>query len=185
MKNLKFPVTLILFLLFSFSNAQKFGVVDSKAVLSKMPQYKEAEARLEAQIDTWKTELQGIQSEYEKKKSALDNERVLLVGEQLKQREKEVADLDKNVKTTTSLRFGLTGEVAQLRKNLAVPFEDQIRKAVETVSEKNGLATVIDKTDNNVIYLEKKYDYTEKVLDILLNRTPEPEKIEKPSKKKR
>ncbi|MBK1896177.1 OmpH family outer membrane protein [Chryseobacterium paridis] len=185
MKNLKLPVTLILLLLFSFSKAQKFGVVDSRTILGKMPQYKEAEARLNAQIETWKTELQNIESEYEKKKSALDNERVLLVGDQLKQREKEVADLDKNIKTTTSLRFGVNGEVAQLRKNLAVPFEDQISKAVEAVSEKNGLATVIDKQDSNVIYLEKKYDYTEKVLDILLNRTPEPEKIEKPSKKKR
>lgn len=185
MKNFKWAATLILFLLFGFNKAQKLGVVDTNAILNKMPQYKEAEARLNAQIDTWKTELQSIQSEYEKKKSALENERVLLVGDQLKQREKEVADLDKNIKTTTSLRFGTTGEINQLRKNLAVPFEDQIHNAVLAVSEKNSLGTVIDKKDSNVIYLEKKYDYTEKVLDILLNRTPQPEKIENTPKKKK
>ncbi|MBT2619898.1 OmpH family outer membrane protein [Chryseobacterium sp. ISL-6] len=183
MKNFKIAVTFGLFLLFGFTNAQKIGVIDTRAILDKMPQYKEAEARLNAQIDTWKSELLAIQTEYAKKKSALDNERVLLVGDQLKQREKEVADLDKNIKTTTSLRFGNNGEVSQLKKNLAVPFEEQIHNAVMTVSEKNGLGTIIDKKDSNVLYHEKKFDYTEKVLDILLNRTPEPEKKDSPTKK--
>lgn len=183
MKKFKFAFTLVLFLLFAFGNAQKIGIVDGKAILNKLPQYKEAEARLNAQIDTWKSELQSLQSEYAKKKSALDNEKVLLVGDQLKQREKEVADLDKNIKTTTSLRFGTTGEVAQLKKNLAVPFEEQIHNAMLAVSEKNGLGAIIDKKDRNVLYLEKKYDYTEKVLDILLNRTPAVDEKEKPVKK--
>lgn len=185
MKNFKFAVTFVLFFFFAFSNAQKMGVVDGKAILDKLPQYKEAEARLNAQIDTWTSELQALQSEYAKKKSALENEKVLLIGDQLKQREKEVADLDKNIKTTTSLRFGTTGEVAQLKKNLALPFEGQIQSAMLTVSEKNGLGTLIDKKENNVLYHEKKYDYTEKVLDILLNRTPEPEKKEIPASKRK
>nr|WP_323136708.1 OmpH family outer membrane protein [Chryseobacterium sp. MMS21-Ot14] len=67
MKNLKIIFTCILFLLFSFTNAQKVGVVDTEYILDKMPQYKEAEARLNSQIDTWQSELQSLQAEYEKK----------------------------------------------------------------------------------------------------------------------
>jgi outer membrane protein len=166
----------LVLLLFGFGKAQKFGVVDTQEILSKMPQYKEAEARLNAQIDTWQTELQTMQSEYEKKKSAFENERVLLIGDQLKLREKEVTDLEKNIKTTTSLRFGNNGEIAKLRTNLVVPFQDQIWNAVKTMAEKNGLGTVLDKTRDNVIYLQPRFDYTEKVLAILI-------KEDKPSKK--
>ncbi|WP_261510157.1 OmpH family outer membrane protein [Chryseobacterium paludis] len=172
MKNFKIIFTFVLFLLFGFSNAQKIGVVDTEYILNKLPQYKEAEARLNSQIDTWQSELQNLNSEYEKKRSAFENERVLLVGDQLKLREKEVMDLDKNIKTTTSLRFGTNGEITKLRSNLVEPFQDQIWGAVKTMSEKNGLGIVLDKSNNNnVIFLLPRYDYTDKVLTILLKGT--------------
>ncbi|ASW75650.1 molecular chaperone Skp [Chryseobacterium piperi] len=183
MKNFKIIFTFVLFLLFSFSNAQKIGVVDTEYILNKLPQYKEAEARLNSQIDTWQSELQSLQSEYEKKRSAFENERVLLVGDQLKLREKEVMDLDKNIKTTTSLRFGTSGEITKLRSNLVQPFQDQIWNAIKTMSEKNGLGIVLDKSNNiSVIFLQKRYDYTDKVLDILLKGTEKNEKTNKSKK---
>ncbi|MCW3170178.1 OmpH family outer membrane protein [Chryseobacterium sp. 09-1422] len=177
MKNFKTLFTFTLLLLFGISNAQKIGVVDTDYILNMMPQYKEAEARLNSQIDTWEQELQSLQAEYEKKRSAFENEKVLLVGDQLKLREKEVLDLEKNIKTTTSLRFGKTGEIHQLRANLVEPFQDQIYAAIRTMVQKNGLGIVLDKSnDINVISLEKRYDYTDKVLAILMKDTEEKDK---------
>ncbi|WP_370900558.1 OmpH family outer membrane protein [Chryseobacterium gossypii] len=184
MKNFKILFTLIVCLLFGSGNAQKIGVVDTEYILNKLPQYKEAEARLNSQIDTWQSELQNMQSEYEKKKSAFENERVLLIGDQLKLREKEVMDLEKNIKTTTSLRFGANGEIAKLRTNLVQPFQDQIWGAIKTMSEKNGLGIVLDKTNNNVLFLQKRFDYSDKVLDILLKGTEKAEKKGKTNNKK-
>ncbi|EJL70869.1 OmpH family outer membrane protein [Chryseobacterium populi] len=183
MKNFKIVFTFVLFLLFSFSNAQKIGVVDTEYILNKLPQYKEAEARLNAQIDTWQSELQNLQAEYEKKRSAFENERVLLVGDQLKLREKEVMDLDKNIKTTTSLRFGANGEITKLRSNLVEPFQDEIYSAIRAVVDKNGLGIVLDKNKDNVISHLPRYDYTDKVLDILLKGSDKKEKTNSKGKK--
>lgn len=184
MKNFKITLTFVLLLLFGLGNAQKIGVVDTNEILNKLPQYKEAEARLNAQIDTWQSELQNMQSEYERKKAAFESEKVLLIGDQLKLREKEVVDLDKNIKTTTSLRFGANGEITKLRTNLVLPFQDQIWGAIKTMSEKNGLGIVLDKSNNiSVIFLQGKYDYTEKVLTILLKGTDKKEKTTNKSKK--
>lgn len=172
MKNSRIIFTFVLLLSFGLSNAQKIGVVDTEYILNKLPQYKEAEARLNSQIDTWQSELQNLNSEYEKKRSAFENERVLLVGDQLKLREKEVMDLEKNIKTTTSLRFGTNGEITKLRSNLVLPFQDQIWNAIKTMSEKNGLGIVLDKANNNnVLFLLPRYDYTDKVLTILLKES--------------
>ncbi|KFF14644.1 molecular chaperone Skp [Chryseobacterium soli] len=184
MKNFKFIFTFVFLLLFGVSNAQKIGVVDTEYILNKLPQYKEAEARLNSQIDTWQSELQNLQSEFERKKAAFESEKVLLIGDQLKLREKEVMDLDKNVKTTTSLRFGANGEITKLRTNLVQPFQDQIWTAIKTMSEKNGLGIVLDKSNNiSVIFLQKRYDYTDKVLDVLLKGTDKKEKTNSKSKK--
>jgi outer membrane protein len=168
MKSIAKILSLVCFCLFISMNAQKAGVVDTEYILNKIPDYLDAKNRLDAQIDTWQKELQNLQSQYEKKRSAFENEKVLLVGDQLKLREKEVMDLEKSLKSTTSLRFGTNGEIATLRANLVQPFQDQIWTAVEAMSIKNGLGIVLDKNQNNVIFLQKKADYTDKVLDIIL-----------------
>ena len=163
----------LLFFIFSGTlSAQKIGVVDTDYILSKMPQYKEAQDRLNEQIASWQTEIQTLQSDFDKKKLLLENERVLLVGEQLKQRQKEVDDLDKKIKSMINNRFGTLGEINNARSNLTKPFQDQIWNAIRTVSEKNSLGIVLDKSNNiSVIFLEKRYDYTDKVLDLLLKNS--------------
>ena len=106
----------LLFFIFSGAlHAQKIGVVDTDYILSKMPQYKEAQDRLNEQIASWQTEIQNLQSDFDKKKLLLENERVLLVGEQLKQRQKEVDDLDKKIKSMINNRFGTLGEINNAR----------------------------------------------------------------------
>ena len=171
MKNLKL-FSVFLLLCAGFMNAQKIGVVDTNYILSKLPQYKAAEERLNSQITNWQTEIQTLQSEFDKKKLLLENERVLLVGDQLKQRQKEVDDLNKKIKTMINNRFGSMGEINNARSNLTKPFQDQIWGAIKTVSEKNSLGIVLDKSNNiSVIFLEKRYDYTDKVLDLLLKNS--------------
>lgn len=170
MKNLNPAFTFILFLVFNLNYAQKTGFVDIQYILGKIPSYNEAEARLNAQIDTWQSELQNLQTDYEKKKSAFENEKVLLTEGQLKYREKEIMELEKNIKTTTSLRFGANGEITTLRKNLVIPFEDQIYSAITIVAEKNGLSAIQNK-DHSILYLQKRFDYTDKVLEILLSQS--------------
>lgn len=173
MKIIKSLSVLLLFTAMN-ANAQKIGVVDTNYVLGKLPQYKEAEDRLNKLIAGWQTEIQTLQSEYEKKKATLENERVLLVGDQLKQREKEVDDLDKKIKGILSSRFGTKGEINNSRENLAKPFQDLIWNAIKTVQEKNSLGIILDKNENNVLFLDKKYDYTEKVVNLLVkNNTSE------------
>ncbi|MBB5333874.1 OmpH family outer membrane protein [Chryseobacterium koreense] len=169
------PTRILAILLLVFSTsvfAQKIGVVDTDYILSKLPQYKEAQSRLDAQITSWQTEIQTLQTEYDNKKAALENEKVLLVGDQLKQRQKEVDDLDKKIKAMINNRFGALGEINNARSTMTKPFQDQIWNAIKTVSEKNSLGIVLDKSNNiSVIFLDKKYDYTDKVLDLLLKNS--------------
>jgi len=156
-----------------FIKAQKIGVIDTNYILAKLPQYKDAENRLNSQISQWQSDLQKIQSEYENKKAAFESEKILLVGDQLKLREKEVTDLEANIRNTINGRFGTNGEIDQLRASLTKPFQDQIWTSIKTVSEKNNLGIVIDKSNAaSVLFLDKRYDYTDNVLDLLAKNLP-------------
>ncbi|MGV4414620.1 OmpH family outer membrane protein [Chryseobacterium sp. T1] len=152
----------------AFVKAQKIGVIDTNYILAKLPQYKDAENRLNSQISQWQGDLQRLQSEYENRKAAFDSEKILLVGDQLKLREKEVTDLETNIRNTINGRFGTNGEIDQLRASLTKPFQDQIWTSIKTISEKNNLGIVLDKSNGaSVLFLDKKYDYTDNVLDLL------------------
>ncbi len=109
MKNLRL-LSIFLIIFSAGLSAQKIGVVDTNYILNKLPQYKDAEARLNSQITSWQAEIQALQTEYEKKKLSFENEKELLVGDQLKQREKEENDLDKKIKSMINNRFGAMGE---------------------------------------------------------------------------
>ena len=164
----KLAIFVTVFFAIAHIYAQKIGVVDTNYILSKLPQYKEAESRLNSQISQWQSDLQKLQADYERKREAFENEKVLLVGEQLKMREKEVVDMEASIRNTVGARFGSNGEVNQLRSNLTKPFQDQIWNAIKTVSTKNNLGIVLDKSNNiSVIFLDKKYDYTDAVLSLL------------------
>lgn len=184
----KFHLFIVALIVFATNaNAQKIGVVDTDYILSKMPEYKDAETRLNQQIANWQTEIQVLQSDFEKKKATLENEKVLLIGDQLKIRQKEVDDLDKKLKTMINNRFGSMGEMNNARATLTKPFQDQIWNAIKTVSEKNTLGIVLDKSNNiSVIFLDKRYDYTDKVLDLLLKNSGsgKNENIQKEKKRK-
>lgn len=184
MKNLRL-LLIFSFFVSSFSYAQKIGVVDTNYILSKMPQYIEAEAKLNQQIQSWEKEIQQLQSEYQDKKATFENEKVLLIGDQLKAREKEVKDLEKKVNDMVKTKFGTDGEINKTRSNLTKPFQDQIWNAIKTVVEKNSLGIVLDKSNNiSVLFLDNKFDYTDKVLDILLGRNAKSNK-EKNTKKRK
>lgn len=171
MKRLSLIITV--FLLSLQIQAQKIGVVDTNYILSKLPQYREAETRLNTQVSQWQSDLQKMQDEYERKREAFENEKVLLVGDQLKLREKEVVDMEASIRNTIGARFGTNGEVNQMRSNLTKPYQDQIWNAIKTVSTKNNLGIVLDKSNNiSVIFLDKKYDYTDAVLSLLVKTLP-------------
>ena len=158
---------------FVVSSAQKIGVVDSDFILKSLPEYKEADERFNKQIRYWQMQLDSLQSNYNKKKELFENERILLVGEQLKTREKEVADLEKKVQTHLREKFTAQGEINTFRAKVVQPFQEKVWNAIRTIAEKNDLGIILDRSsDSSVLFTDKRYDYTKLVLDLLMRDNP-------------
>ena len=170
---------------FVVSSAQKIGVVDSDFILKSLPEYKEADERFNKQIKYWQMQLDSLQSNYNKKKELFDNERILLVGEQLKTREKEVADLEKKVQAHLKEKFTAQGEINTFRAKVVQPFQEKVWNAIRTIAEKNDLGIILDRSsDSSVLFTDKRYDYTKMVLDLLMRDNSKDGEKEKNNSKK-
>ena len=160
---------LILALLGNFSlMAQKFGYVDTDFILSKMPEYGEAQAEINKLSMSWQDEIRGKYKEIEAMYSALKAEEVLLTAEMQEERLAEIAALENEVKEYQKKVFGFEGLFFLKKKELIKPVQDKVFDAVAKVAKDKRLQIVFDKSGDLVmIYTDPIHDYTDYVLEEL------------------
>ncbi len=155
--------TLLLF--FGLANAQKMGYVDTQYILKQMPQYQQAEQRLNAEVQRWKDEIKNQQSKLEKMRVSFENEKVLLTEEQQKTKLAAIDSTEKNLNEFIDKKFGTNGESTNLRYNLAKPVQDQIWNAINAVAAKDKYNFIFDKSSDLImVFTDSKYDLTDRVL---------------------
>ncbi len=142
--------------------------MDTQYILSKMPEYKEAQAEIEKLAKGWEVEIQELYSEVEGMEVALKAEEVLLTQDM---REDRIAEIDrkwKEVKEYQQQIFGFDGLYFLKKKELVKPVQDEVFDAVERVAKNNRLQIVFDKSGDLVmIYTDPIHDYTDFVLEDL------------------
>ena len=169
---------ILLVTLFSFATSlfgQRFGYVDTDYVLQSLPQYADAQTRLDAQAANWATEIANHQATLENLLSEFQAEKILLTKEQVAEREQQITDQRKLISDLQEQRYGPQGDIISVRRNLVKPIQDQIWNAVKTVAERRKYSFVFDKgSDLVMLYSDPKYDISEEVLRMILPEGQEP-----------
>ena len=161
-------VTLCAFLTSPATFGQKFGYINTEYVLSKMPEYQEAQSEIQQLATQWQEEIQGMQLEIDDLYSELKAEEVLLTAEMRRERTEAIQQQEETLKEYQQKVFGFEGLYFLKKQELIKPIQDQVFDAVEKVAEENKLQIVFDKSGDLVmIYTNPIHDYTDYVLDEL------------------
>ena len=148
--------------------AQKFGYVDTDYVLSKMPEYKEAQGEIDKLSQGWQEEILSMSKDIEAMYNELQAEEVLLTAEMKKDRLDNITKKENELKEYQKKIFGFDGLFFLKKKELVKPVQDQIFEAIERVCKEQRLAIMFDKAGDLVmIYTDPRHDYTDYVLDEL------------------
>lgn len=166
MKKIKFIFILTFGLLIAnFTNAQKFGFVDSKFILSQLPEYKKAEKELDALSVGWQKEIEKMYGEIEKMYKEYQAEEILLTKEMRVERQDAIIKREKEVKEYQNKIFGYEGLLFLKRQELVKPAQDKVFEACESIARSKKLQIVFDKSSDLVmIYMNPMHDYTDYVL---------------------
>jgi outer membrane protein len=101
-----------LFLLFAglFSaHAQKYCIIDSKYILEKVPDYKNAQDQLDAMSKNWQAEVDNKMKDVDRMYKSYQAERAMLNDDMRKKREDEIMNKEKNAKDLQKQYFGYDG----------------------------------------------------------------------------
>ncbi|MEZ4801033.1 MAG: OmpH family outer membrane protein [Flavobacteriales bacterium] len=147
------------------SNAQKFGYVDSKYILSHIPEYQQAQATINKLSSDWQAEIERKYEVIAKLEEAYQAEKILLTADMRQKREQEIAEKKQEAKDFQKAKFGVDGELFQKREELIKPIQEQIYEAIQEVATQSALMAIFDKANHsNLLYSNPKYDYSDKVL---------------------
>ena len=109
--------------------SQKYAFIDTKYILSQMPEYTSAQKEIDDMAEKWQKEIEQKYSEIEKKYKAYQEEEILLPEETKKIRQQEIMELEMKAKEMQKKRFGVEGDLFKKRKELIDPIQERIYKA--------------------------------------------------------
>lgn len=151
--------------------AQKFAFIDTKYILSQMPEYIESQKQLDDLAEKWQKEIEAKYKEIQGKYKEYKQEEILLPEETRKLRQDEIMELELKAKELQKKRFGVEGDLYKKRKELIQPVQDDIYSAVKALSKDNDYNFILDKSKNsNILYADPKYDKSDAVLRKINNK---------------
>jgi outer membrane protein len=162
----KFVFIVLTVVLASFSvSAQRYAIIDTKYILDKVPEYKDADKRLAQVAETWQREIDSKQTELNQMYKNYDAEQYMLSDELRKKREDQLFNKEKEVRELQKKRFGYEGDLFKERQKLVKPVQDKVYNAVQKMAVNRGYDFILDKSEGiTVIFADPKLDKSEEVL---------------------
>lgn len=166
--HMKKQITLFLFLLLvalAPAIAQRYAVVDTRYILSKIPDYKTAETKIQQVTEQWQKEIDEKQVALDKMYKNFDAEQFMLSEDLKKKREDELFNKEKEVRELQKKRFGYEGDLFKERQKLIKPIQDKVYNAIQKIAIARSYDFVLDKSEGiTVIFADPKLDKSDDVL---------------------
>jgi outer membrane protein len=145
--------------------AQKFAYVDSKYILSHMPEYVAAQKQINELSSEWQAQVEQKYTAIEQLEKSFQAEKILLTEEMKKKREADINERRDEAKQYQKSKFGVEGDLFKKREELVAPIQEQIFQAIEDIASQSQYMVVFDKANHsNMLYTNPKHDISDKVL---------------------
>ena len=167
MKNI--ILTLILSLFVSVTTqAQKFAYVDTDYILKKIPEFQQAQDKLDALAEEWQKEIEVKYTDVEIMYRTYQKEQVLLTDEMKNKREEAIISKENDAKKLQQKHFGPNGSLFLKRQELIKPIQDKVYNAIQKLAADNKYQVIFDSSSDLImLYKNTNLDKSEKVLKIM------------------
>ena len=138
-------------------NAQKFGYINSAALLSELPDVKAADSELETYqkqlMSSGESMVKAFEAKYQQyAKEAADG---LLSQVQMKEKEGELGLEQQKIQ---QYEVEVQQKILKKREELYQPILDKVKQAIETVGANNGYTMIFDSSGGTILHAQDSDD---------------------------
>ena len=145
----------------------RIAYIDSDFILSKMPEYTEANNELKKRTADWDAVIERKKKEIKDLKDQLNVERPLLTQQLIDEKEEDIQIIAKELLDFQQEKFGKDGDYFKQKLNLAKPLQDQISTIVEDIAKRKRYSSVIDKATSSetaLLYVNSSDEISDQVI---------------------
>ena len=148
-----------------FSYGQKFVYVDTDYILENIPEYKQAQKKLDEIADQWRAEIDRMSKEIDELYRAYQAEQVLMPEDVKVQKQQEIEAKEKAMKDYQKQKFGYEGELFQKKQELIKPIQDKVYNEIQKMASEKLYDFVFDKSSGvAMLFANPKYDKSDDIL---------------------
>lgn len=149
-------------------NAQKFAYVDSKYILNKIPEFKQAQEKIDALSIDWQKEIEEKYDDLKLIKEKYEQDKFLLTESMQQKREDAIEKKENKIIELQNKYFGPQGELYIKKQELIKPIQDKIYDAIQKLASDNKYSIVFDSSSDLImLYKSNKLDKSDKILDLM------------------
>jgi len=146
--------------------AQKFAYVDTDYILNNIPEFNQAQDKLDEISKEWQAEIEGIYAEVDKMYRDYQSQEVLLTDEMKKKREDAIIAKEKSAKDLQKKRFGPNGDLYAKRQELIKPLQDKVYDSIQQLAANSKYAVIFDSSSDLImLYSNPNLDKSDKILE--------------------
>ncbi|WP_041497485.1 OmpH family outer membrane protein [Nonlabens marinus] len=152
---------------FAFAKAQRgirVGYVDMNYILESVPEYQKASDQLEQRMQSWKVEIEKMESAISQMENSLKNERVLLTKELIEEREEDIDIKRQELSDYQQKRFGAQGDFIKQKQQLIQPVQDQVFNEMQKIGQQKKYDIILERSEVTMLYSDDRHDLSDDVL---------------------
>jgi outer membrane protein len=150
------------------SYSQKFAYIDTDYILNKIPEFKQAQDKLDAFSVQWQKEIEDKYADVDAMYRSYQQEQVLLTEPMKNKREEAIMSKENEAKDLQNKYFSPQGDLYMKRQELIKPIQDKIYDAVQQLANNNKYAIIFDSSSDLImLYTNPNLDKSDKILEIL------------------
>ncbi len=145
-------------------SAAQMAFVNTKYILTRMPDYPDSLAKLNNLTAFWQKEIDDKQAVLDKMYKDFEKDEPLLTDETKKRRTDQIFYHEKELRDLQRAHFGYEGDLFKKKQELIKPIEDRVNVAVHSTAARLSYKVVLDRSEGNtVMYFKPTLDITEEV----------------------
>ena len=145
--------------------SQRYAVIDVKYIINRMPEYQEANQKLEELAKAWQKEIDEKQLFLDSLRRDFDAEQYMLNEELKEKRAMQISNYTLELRDLQKKYFGFEGDLFKQKATLMRPIQDKLYNTVQSLSVSRGWDIVWDKSEGTgVFYSAPKLNKSDEIL---------------------
>jgi outer membrane protein len=148
----------------ALAEEMKIGYVNSQQIFSQSPEYAEAQAKFDKDLENWNAEIGAMEQSIAALQKDLESQSLILSAEKKKEKEQILAAKQDTLDQFKNATFGQDGKAEKRMAELSKPIRDKILEVIEKIAIENNYSLILDAGTVNIAYAKKSLDITDEVL---------------------